>query len=218
MPSGPGEALKLNTDMKPEKGWTFEGGIGLNIKGIVRLDANLYYQRIDNELSAILTSPVTATTINLDPIGRLGTDIGLQLTPIKYISLDLDYGFVNAEFTEGSHKGKFVPLVAEHTLSGSLILHVSFGLSLGPNVLYKSEMYPLLDNDNVSSIEASCIWSLKARYVPRKFDGNLALQLTVHNLLDTKYASFVNYMAGATTYFVDNNMGRSVNVAVQYRF
>jgi iron complex outermembrane receptor protein len=218
MAYGPGATIGLNTDLKPEKGWTVEGGIGLNIKNILRLDANLYYLKIDNEILTVLTSPTATSTINLDPIDRLGTDIGLKLTPVKYLSMDVDYGFVNAEFSEGTYQGKTVPLTAAHTLSGSLMLHLPFGLSLGPDILYKSEIYPAFDNGNTSPVDASCILGARARYTPTKFDGNLAVLLTVHNLLDTQYASFVNYLGGTTTYFVDNNMGRSVNVSVQYRF
>jgi iron complex outermembrane receptor protein len=157
--------------------------------------------------------------INQDPIGRLGTNIGLKLTPVKYVELDLDYGFVNAEFAEGANKGKFAPLVAAHNLSGSLMLHLPFGLSLGPNVLYKSEMYPQLDTANVQpAIDSSLIWGLQARYVINKFKGELALQFTVHNLLDTKYASLVYAMPMGLSYYVDPNMGRSINVSLQYRF
>jgi outer membrane receptor protein involved in Fe transport len=220
---GPGETIALNTDMKPEEGWTVEGGIGLNIKNIARLDANFYYLKISNEILTALTSATTYTTMNLDPIDRLGTNIGLQLTPVKYISLDFDYGFVNAEFSEGPFEGKLVPLVSKHTLSSALMLYIPFGLSLGPKVLYKSEMYPGFDNNNTSpTVDASLIWGIQARYAPAKFDGNFVLLLTVHNLTDTEYASLVYEQTPGTTtgprYFVDNNMGRSVNLSVQYRF
>ena len=157
----------------------------------------------------------------MDPIERLGTDIGLTVTPVKYVELSVDYGFVNAKFIEGPFEGKFVPLVARHILTASLMLHTPFGLSLGPDVLYKSEMYQGLDNANAQTvIYPSCIWGLQARYVINKFNGELALQLAVHNLADTKYASMVYYMGAAagSTYYVDNNMGRSVNISVQYRF
>jgi iron complex outermembrane receptor protein len=222
MPWAPGGMLDLNTDLEPEEGWTIEGGIGLNIKGIARLDTNFYYMRINNEILQILIPPMTYATINQDPINRIGANIGLKLTPVKYIGLDFDYGFVNAEYSEGTFEGKFVPMVAKHTLSGSLMLHAPFGLSLGPNVLYKSEMYQGLDNTNSqATIDPSLIWGLQARYVINKFKGDLAVMLTVHNLADTKYASMVYAVApGSTgsTYYVDNNMGRSVNVSVQYRF
>ena len=71
-----------------------------------------------------------------------------------------------------------------------------------------------------SDIAPRLIWGIKARYAPKKFDGALALLLTVHNLADTKYASLAVYVPyyQTTTYYVDNNMGRSVNVSVQYRF
>jgi iron complex outermembrane receptor protein len=217
-----GGAMSLNTDLEPEKGWTVEGGIGLNIKDIVRLDANFYYFKIDNEITEIMLPTMSYATVNMDPITRIGTDIGVKLTPFKkYVELDLDYGFVNAEFSEGTNEGKSVPMVAEHTLSSSLVINLPFGLSLGPNVLYKSEMYQGLDYDNAQpTIDSSLIWGLQARYVINKFNGELAVQIAVHNLADTKYASTVYYLGPVygTTYYVDPNMGRSVNVSVQYRF
>jgi iron complex outermembrane receptor protein len=213
-----GGSISLNTDLKPEKGWTVEGGAGLNIKGIARLDANIYYFRINNEITYIMIGGAS-NYINQDPIDRLGTNIGLKLTPVKYMELDFDYGFVNAEFSEGADKGKRVPLVAEHNLSGSLMLNLPFGLSLGPNVLYKSEMYPQLDTANAQpAIDPSLIWGLQARYVINKFKGELAIHLTIHNLADTKYVSYASTIMGPVMYIVDSNMGRSVNVSVQYRF
>jgi iron complex outermembrane receptor protein len=214
----------VNDNLDPEKGWTAEGGIGLTFKNLVKFDANLYYMKIDNEIAVYPTAPSARLAVNMDPIERLGADIGLTLTPVKYVALDMDYGFVNAEFTEGPYEGSFVPLVANHTLSASLMLHAPFGLSLGPDVLFKSEMYQGLDNANEQpTIDPSLIWGATARYAPPKFDGNLTVLLTVHNLADTKYASMVYYMGAfapalGTTYYVEPDMGRSVNVSVQYRF
>jgi iron complex outermembrane receptor protein len=212
------------TSLEPEKGWTAEGGVGVNFKGFVKFDANFYFMRIDNEIAVYPTAPSARLAVNMDPIERMGSNMGLSLTPVKYVELDMDYGFVNAEFSEGSFEGKFVPLVAKHNLSATLMLHTPFGLSLGPNVLYKSEMYQGLDNANTQpTIDSSLIWGLQARYAPQKFDGNLTVLLTVHNLADTKYSSMIYYMGAfapalGTTYYVEPNMGRSVNVSVQYRF
>jgi iron complex outermembrane receptor protein len=212
------------TSLEPEKGWTAEGGIGINFKEFVKFDANFYFMRIDNEIAVYPTTPTARFSVNMDPIERLGTSIGLTVTPIKYVELDMDYGFVNAEFSEGPYEGKFVPLVAKHILSASLMLHTPFGLSLGPDVVYKSEMYKGLDNANTqSTIDSSLIWGLQARYVINKFKGDLAVMLTVHNLADSKYSSMIYYMGAfapalGTIYYVDPNMGRSVNVSVQYQF
>jgi iron complex outermembrane receptor protein len=211
------------TSLETEKGWTAEGGIGINFRDFVKFDANFYFMKIDNEIAVYPTAPSARLAVNMDTIERLGTNIGLSLKPIKYVELDMDYGFVNAEFSEGSFEGNFVPLVAKHNLSAILMLHAPFGLSLGPNVLYKSEMYQGLDNANTQpTIDSSLIWGLQARYAPPKFDGNLAVLLTVHNLADTTYSSMIYYMgafgSGGTTYYVDPNMGRSVNLSLQYRF
>jgi iron complex outermembrane receptor protein len=213
----------LNTGLEPEKGWTAEGGIGLSFKGIARLDANFYYSEVENE---IFYDPATWSRINMDPINRMGTNIGLSLTPVKYVELETDYGFVNAVFAEGNYKDKTVPLMTQHTLSASLMLHAPFGLSLGPNVLYKSEFYPGMDYNNDHAVDSSMIWGLQARYVIDTSNGELALAVTAHNLADTKYASMAYYydmsaIGGPppyTGYYVDNNMGRSATVSVQYRF
>ncbi|MDR2785190.1 MAG: TonB-dependent receptor, partial [Treponema sp.] len=213
----------VSTSLEPEKGWTAEGGVGVNFKGLVKFDANFYFMKIDNEIAVYPTAPSARLAVNMDPIERLGTNIGLSLKPVKYVELDADYGFVNAEFIEGLYEGGFVPLVAKHNFSATLMLHAPFGLSLGPNVLYKSEMYQGLDNANTQpTIDSSLIWGLQARYAPPKFDGNLTVLITVHNLADTRYSSMIYYMgafgSGGTTYYVEPNMGRSVNVSVQYRF
>jgi iron complex outermembrane receptor protein len=219
-PAPGSKTISLNTDLKPEEGWTVEGGIGLNFKQFVKLDANVYYLKIDNEIFA---DALTWVYMNMDPIDRLGTNIGLIVTPVKYVELNLDYGFVKAEFSDGPNEGKTVPLTAAHTLSSSLMLHLPFGLSLGPNMLYKSEIYPALDYTNTASIDSSPIWGFQARYVINRIKGELAVQLTVHNLTDTKYASLV-YMGMIQTapnepaYYVDGNMGRSINLSLQYSF
>jgi outer membrane receptor for ferrienterochelin and colicin len=164
--------------------------------------------------------------MNMDPIERMGTNIGLNVTPVKYVELDAAYGFVNAIFIEGPYKDKSVPLVPRHTLSASVMAHLPFGLSFGPNVAYKSEFYPGLDYANSEeAVDSAFIWGLAARYARDGYNGELAIVITAHNLLDTKYTSFAYYydysdygIPAFTGYYVDNNMGRSVNISLQYRF
>jgi iron complex outermembrane receptor protein len=218
----PSIPFSLNTDIEPEKGWTAEGGIGLNFKGIARFNANFYYFKMENE---ILQTPAYQT-LNMDPIERMGTNIDLNITPVKYVELDAAYGFVNAVFSEGLYKDKLVPLVPRHTLSASIMAHLPFGLSFGPNVVYKSEFYPGRDYANTEeTIDSALIWGLSARYARDVSKGELAIVITAHNLLDTKYTSMAYYFDFSaygippfTGYYVDNNMGRSVNVSLQYRF
>jgi iron complex outermembrane receptor protein len=216
----------LKTDIEPEKGWTVEGGVGLNFKGIAKLDGNFYYLRTDNEITSRLSTAagMTLDYYNADPIERMGTNIGLTLTPVKYMELETNYGFVNAVFSDGPNKDKVVPLVAKHILSASLMAHLPFGLSFGPNVLYKSDFYAFYDEaNNLDSIDAYFILGLKARYVMNiRNGGELAFMVTGHNLLDTKYVTLAYgptvWSGTETTYFIDSNMGRSVNVSLQYRF
>ena len=114
--------------------------------------------------------------------------------------------------------------MATHTLSASLVGHLPFGLSFGPTALYRSGFYAFYDEaNNLDPIDGYFILGLKARYVMSiKNGGELALMVTAHNLLDTKYVTLAYgptaWSGTETTYFIDSNMGRSVNVSLQYRF
>jgi iron complex outermembrane receptor protein len=217
----------IKTDIEPEKGWTVEGGVGLDFKDIAKLDGNFYYTRTDDEITSRLSMTGMSMLLdyyNADPIERMGTNIGLTLTPGKYVELEADYGFVHAVFSDGPNKDKLVPLVSKHTLSASLMGHLPFGLSFGPNVTYKSDFYAFYDEANaLDPIDGYFILGLKVRYAMNiQNGGELALMVTAHNLLDTKYATLVYaptvWTGTETTYFVDSNMGRSVNISLQYRF
>jgi outer membrane receptor protein involved in Fe transport len=127
-------------------------------------------------------------------------------------------------FTDGPNKDKLVPQVAKHTLSASLMGHLPFGLSFGPTALYKSDFYAFYDEANSNDpVDAYFILGLKARYVMNiRNGGELAFMVAAHNLLDTKYVTLAyaptTWSGPETTYFIDSNMGRSVNVSLQYRF
>jgi outer membrane receptor protein involved in Fe transport len=161
---------------------------------------------------------------NADPIERMGTNIGLTLTPVKYVELEAGYGYVNAVFSDGQNKDNYVPLVTKHTLSASIMAHLPFGLSFGPTMLYKSDFYAFYDEANVlDPVDAYFILGLKARYAMNiRNGGELALMATAHNLLDTKYVTLAYaptaWSGTETTYFIDSTMGRSVNVSLQDRF
>jgi iron complex outermembrane receptor protein len=215
----------FNQDMKPEKGYDVEGGVDVDFNKVVKLKANLYYLYLEDEV-AYYRDPVTNNwnNLNMDPINRIGTDISVTITPIKYFDVYVGYGFVNAQFASGTQfEGNSVPLVPEHKLSASLMIHTPIGISLGPDIVYKSEMQPGNDfSHRFPAVAAYTLVGLSARYVIKKDSGEFAVQLRMHNLGDVSYATMVyassNPTSDAYLIYPDSDMGRSFNISLQYRY
>ena len=206
----------FNTGLKPEKGFNAEAGVVWQLKDILNFTANFFYMQLEDEINV---DPVTWINANLDKTRRLGTNVGLRFTPADFISFDGSYSWVHAVFTGGQFKDKRVPLVPMHTIYGSLMVHLPFGLSFGPNIEYASNRYYSGDFDNAAdAMDGYFLWGARVRFVLDKNNQQLALEITAKNLLDTTYATFGTYAYWLPDYSYYPADGRSINVSVNYRF
>jgi iron complex outermembrane receptor protein len=218
---------KFNNNLEPEKGFNAEIGAAYRLGTLLDVYGNFFFMRLEDEIGAAYlnpSNPYDVTNVNLDKTQRLGTNIGLTFRPIDLVSLDTSYSFVNAIFIDGVNKDKQVPMVPQHKLYGSVMAHLPFGLSFGPDVEYVSGSYYGQDYGNqAETMDGYFLLGARARYVLDREQGRFALQITAKNLLGTKYAAY------GTTYFdsvVANDWvytlypadGRSINVSLQYRF
>jgi iron complex outermembrane receptor protein len=203
-------------DLEPERGFNVEGGLGFKLKDIVSLDGNIYYTQLVDEITY---NPMTNKNENLDKTQRIGSNISLGLSPIRYLELRGAYSFVDAIFIEGTDKDKQIPLVPAHTFYGTITGKLPFGLSFGPTIEYRGESFRGGDTpNNQEKVEAYILYGAFLRFVLEKEKQNLAVQLTVKNLLDTRHASTVFYssFSGNSAYYPED--GRSITVSAQYRF
>jgi iron complex outermembrane receptor protein len=206
-----------NLDLKPEKGFDIEGGIGLNFNKLFSLDANIYYMQLQDEIAVTYPSPFVPFNVNLNKTRRIGSNVNLGFSPIQYLEFQGAYSFVDAIFIEGADKDKHIPLVPAHTVYASATGKLPFGLSFGPTVEYRGESYQGGDTaNNQEKVEAYILYGAFLRYVLEKDKQNLAIQITAKNLLDTRHTSSVFYDGYASAYYPGD--GRSINVSVQYRF
>jgi iron complex outermembrane receptor protein len=204
---GPG---KFNSDLDPEKGFNVEGGASYRFGNIAAVNANFFFMRLEDEIAY-----EGGGNVNLDETQRIGANIGLALTPIDLISVDVAYSFVDATFINGVNKGKYIPMVPVHTLSASLAINLPFGLSFGPNFDFSGEQFQGGDTANALTDEkvgSIFLVGARIRYVFESNGRNLALQITGRNLADIRYAPYIYYSA----YYPAD--GRSLNVSLQYRF
>jgi iron complex outermembrane receptor protein len=202
----------FNNNLEPEKGFNTEIGGAYRLGTMLDVYANLFFMRLEDEIAF---STGTYPNENLDKTQRLGTNMGLSFKPIDFVSLDASYTFVNAIFIDGVNKGKHIPLVPQHKLYGSVMAHLPFGLSFGPDFEFESERYSGGDNANTNEtdkIGSIFLIGAKIRFVLDKDGRQFALQLTGRNLADLHYTTNIYWGA----YYPSD--GRSINVSVQYRF
>ena len=214
---------KFNHNLAPEKGFNTEIGAAYRMGTILDISANFFFMRIEDEIAY---DDAVSANINLDKTQRLGTNIGLSLRPLDLVSLDGSYSFVNAVFTGGVNKNKQVPLVPQHKVYGSVMVHLPFGLSFGPDVEYVGGCYYGGDIGNGAGImDGYFLLGARARFVLDQ--GRFALQITAKNLLGIKYAAYGKAMYDSYTmygpspewiYTLYPADGRSLNVSLRYRF
>ena len=215
----------FNHDLEPEKGFNAEIGAAYRMGTMLDINANFFFMRLEDEIAY---DNVISSNVNMDRTQRLGTNIGLGFRPVDFVSLDGSYSFVNAIFIDGVNKDKRVPLVPQHKVYGSVMAHLPFGLSFGPDVEYVSGCYYGQDAGNEAEImDGYFVLGARARFVLDRGRGRFALQITAKNLLDTKYAAYGKAMYDSYTmygpspewiYTLYPADGRSVNVSLQYRF
>ena len=201
----------FNKDLKPETGFNTELGGAYRFGNMLDIHANFFFMALKDEIAFVGTS-----NVNLDRTRRFGTNIGLTVTPLEFLVFDASYSFVNAVFTKGDNKDKYVPMVPSHNIFGSLTVRLPFGLDLGPNFEYTSASYGGGDvsNQNVSNdkLDAFFLLGARARYVLKNEGRELALVINARNLLNKQYAT-TGYWGNL--YPAD---GISVNIGMQYRF
>jgi iron complex outermembrane receptor protein len=80
--------------------------------------ANAYYMRLKNEIHY---NPVSFENVNLDPTERYGVELSGILDINERFSLQGNYTYMRARFTDGPFDGNNVPLVPENkaSLAGS---------------------------------------------------------------------------------------------------
>ncbi len=155
----------------------------------------------------------TSKNENLDATKRLGGNLVLALTPVKFLELNGSLGYVKASFADGINEDKIVPLVPELTANSGLAFNLPFGMKIGGDVSYTGESYRGGDTGNVNdAIAAYALYGLTASFTPPALDGKLSVNGRVDNLLDVSYVPFV-YWSGFYP-----AAGRAITVSASYRY
>ena len=200
---------QFNSGLRPETGFNAEAGVALDLGDYLSFTGIVYYLSMEDEIA------VNASwhNENLDQTRRMGSNVGLNVRPFDFLDFDASYSFVDAVFIAGVNEGKYIPLVAAHKADASVTFELPAGLSFGPTVSYRSEVFRGGDNANtLGTVDAYLVYSAKARWEIERREQKVAVQLTAKNLLDTAYAPLIFYSG----YYPAE--GRSFSVSVDYKY
>ncbi len=108
--------------------------------------ANAYYMRLKNEIHF---NPSTFTNVNLDPTERYGIELNGTVDINDRVSLQGNYSYLRAKFTDGPFDGNNVPLVPKNKASLSGTWQPSAATDLIVAINYVDSSY--FDNDQSNS-------------------------------------------------------------------
>ncbi len=214
-------ADQFESDLDPERGFTFESGGTIATGGWGEATLGAYWLEMRDEIQYV-TDPVTfqGANENIGATRRLGLDVSAEARPLDLIGVTAGYSFVRATFTDGDDEGNAVPLVPEHTVNGELALHPIPAVTIGQRAAYRGEAYRGGDSANgAAPVEGVFTTDLFLRVEPGRmidaFPGELSITAEVTNLADVTYAP-VQFYYGSTTYYPAP--GREWRVAAAYRY
>ena len=218
---------------KPESSWNYELGSHLNLLGnTVHCDLSAFYMKVRNQQLSVMAGNYGfgRMMVNAGKSHSLGVEASLR-GQLVHGNLDwmVNYGYTHAvfdEYTDGegeqavSYKGKRVPYVPAHTLSGMVDYRMDVhsrwlrSLTFGSNVTVQGKTCW----DNANSYSQN-MYAVLGAHLDADF-GKVSLSLWGRNLTDTRYNTFAidNAATGTREYFAQrgNPFQWGVNLKVHF--
>ncbi len=182
------------TLIKPQTARHYEIGTRHTYASGVQMNASLFRMNLQDEIAYDYAS---FSNVNRDKTRRDGVNLGIK-TPIdQKASLQAGYAWRKAEFRNGTHSGKDIPLVPRHkfTLGGQY--DFTRNAQLGLNVVYTGSRYFGDDLDNIGKrLDGYTRVDLNYRH---SF-GQWKVRLLAQNLTDEKMSDYGFYRPSAPNY------------------
>jgi iron complex outermembrane receptor protein len=168
--------------LKPQHGDHIEAGTRISLSGKTRIEANLFYILLTDEIGYI---DATASNVNLDPTRHQGVNLGLETEVTQHWKSRLGYSYRDAVFRSGVYAGNEIPEVPMHSATWNNQFSISKAGSISLNAIYTGERYFGDDLDNVGKKMPDYLrWDLAWVYQKQGWDTSVS----VINLTDIKTA------------------------------
>lgn len=201
-------------DIEAEKGWNAElgaewGGIaGVSVGGVV------FYSELEDEIG---WNAATFRNENLDDTRRWGAETDVTYA-CRYLTINGNYTYVEARFTDGMNSGNDVPLVPREQAALGVQVPLPLDLRFDSTARYVGDSNIGGDNANTQSkLSDYIVVDLFLRYVSSALDG-LEAYVGAENVFDEQYASFAYWGGGWGPDAYYPSPGVLLRGGVSYRF
>ena len=190
---------EINTDIKPESGWSFEMGFRSQIENRLQISASYYRIYVDNLLVARRTGEDAYIGVNAGKSVHPGLEAELDWNTILLNNIPLlrlhanatlaDYHFDEFIDDGNNYSGNLLPGTAKKQYLFAAFLYPTKGLSLHSWYRYTGKM-PVNDANSGFS-DAFGITNIEIQYKLRKEWALLQLKGGLQNVFDVHYASML---------------------------
>jgi iron complex outermembrane receptor protein len=186
-------AFEVNPLIKPQRGYHYEAGVRYFITDQIEADVTVFWIDVHDE---IFYNPATFTNENYSRTRRRGIEIGIKATPLEWLSLWGNYGYLRPRLLGGSFSGNDIPGVARHKASIGTDIHIWKGFDLNARVLFVDARPFISDYANqVKKLDG--YYSVDAR-LSYGWKGLKAF-VGVNNLFNREYSEWAVTNAAGTT-------------------
>lgn len=204
-----------NSDLKPQRGTSFETGLyhrAVLIPGSLNgeLTLSLYHMDMEDELDFQFE---TFQYANIASSRHQGIELGLQLERLDLAYLRLNYTLQNVTYRSGDNKGNFVKAIPRDYLSSSITVPVLKNIRATASVQRASRIW--LDDANAVKLENFSTVDFELTYTVGRFTVDFEALNLMNSLFST--TGFLD-PGGSDTVLMYPAAGRAMQVGVRVKW
>jgi len=204
--------FKVNPLIKPQTGYHYEAGVRHSFIKEVEANLTLFWVDLQDE---IYFNPATFTNENYSKTRRQGLEVGVKATPLEWVSLWGNYGYIRPQLRGGDFSGSDIPGVPRHKGAVGMDLAIWKGFQLSGTANFVGPRYLISDFANrVDKLDGYTTVDAKLSYLWR----GLKAFVGVNNLFNQKYSEWAVTNATGTTQLFYPSTVRNYLCGVSYNF
>lgn len=197
--------------LEPIRSRNIEAGLRTSIGRHTETAVSVYTMNMKNDIIPYTVGFQTRYR-NADRTRHNGFEASVRSDIIRNVHTKLAYTYSDFRFIDDEdHDGNRVPGIPEHRLAGGIRLEIPGGLFIGSNIVWNGSYY--VNDANTDTHDAYTLVSAFAGYTWRM----IGFRLSVENLFDERYASYVRTNEASQRYFEPGD-GRGVFVGVEVTY
>lgn len=212
------ESLSINKDLNPEYGNNCEFGFKVFKKDFLKVYANIFYMILNDEISY---SKTTFKNENIGKTRRIGSNVSLNFSPIKWLDFSGNINYIDAVFIAGDYKWKKLPLNADLTAYANLSFNLPYGFVISTDYSFTGSRYYSGDNDNAKKkLDPINLIGLSLSFTPKAetLNDSIKIVFAVENLLDIKYPAFASYLSYSDSFTYYPADGRFFYISARWSY